>query len=791
MTLRRVITCASAALLLAVCSAGASAQQPANPYDYLLPKARNVSAAAEDDFEINGNTVILTGNEFLGNYLSDRIANATGYRPEVKVVRKYPKKSENFIYIGGSEKELKGTEAYKKEEGYILKVGKSGISVLAADYGGMFNGVQTLLQLLPAKVYNFDNRKYDNTVSVAGGTVTDWPKYNYRGFELDVSRTFRPAGEVKNVLEWMAYNKINKFHWHLTDDEGWRIQLDSYPDLAVRGGFRGPGEVIPSVWGSGANTYGGYYTKDQIRDIVKFAADRNIEIIPEIDMPGHSKVVAHCHPEVLCVPAESDTLKYRSTFSREIWCVSKEGNYEMLDKIIGEMAELFPSKVMNIGGDEVNQTNWKLCAECKALKEKMGYTNEHELHNYFVRRLDKIANKYGKTIAGWEELMLAGELDPQTLVYIWHSTKPAKTAVSGHHYCVLQVGEFAYLDMQQSPLERGHNWAGIVPIEKTYSLVPEKFATPTDNGRTAEENEADVKKYVRGLQAGLWEELGNRPVNFVEYQTFPRLCALAEVAWGTSGGTVDTPADFKDFERRLTQAHYDRMNNMHIRYRVPYPKVTASVLDESSNQYHLVAEAPYPGAVVKYAYVDPTASCNGFKGAADTVRYYMTYDGRMTVTDISRYRFATFVSDTLHSISVAAANMPLYKELKPEFTVESSLPYYGKSSMETLTDYNPETLTYFDGRGKAGDYIKIDFKEPVECSVIDMNFGRQVIDFNGIQNGYVEFSYDGTNYIKAEDINCDRAVVRPEAGKGVKSIRVVITGETDNTRIGVCDLIIY
>lgn len=787
MRLRRTILCTAIILL----SVGALAQKAINPYDFLLPKAQSVIVNEGESFCVDKNTVIYSTNEFLGNYLKEKISNVTDFDIKVEVAKKYPKKAENFIFIGSDKKDLKAANLKDKPEGYVLNVSTNRILISGVDYGGMFNGIQTLLQLMPAEVYNVENKNFAKTIEVKSGKVTDWPKYEYRGFELDVARTFRPVNDVIRLLDWMSYNKLNKFHWHLTDDEGWRIYLDCYPDLATRGGFRGPGEVIPSVWSSGANRYGGYYTKEEMKAVIKYAAERNIEVIPEIETPGHSEAFAMCHPEALCASVESDTLKYTSTFSKHIWCVSKESNYEILDKIIGEMAEIFPSKVINIGGDEVNHTNWKLCPDCQALKKEKGYKSEHDLHNYFVRRLDKIASKYGKTIAGWEELMLAGELHPETLVYVWHSTKPAQTAVTGHHYCVLQVGEYAYFDMQQSPIERGHNWAGIVPIEKTYSLVPESFATPKDNGRTAEENAADVKKYVRGLQAGLWEELGIRPDNFVEYQAFPRLCALAEVAWGTSGGTLNTPADFKDFERRLTQAHYERMSNMQIRYRVPYPKVTATVLDESSNQYHLVAEAPYPGAVVKYAYVDPTANYDGLKGAADTIKYYMTYDGRMTVNDISRYRFATFASDTLHSISVAASNMPLYKQLKPKFTVVSSLPYNGKSKAEDLTDYDPKTLVYFKGRGAAGDYIKIDFSEPVQCSVIDMKFGRQVIDFNGIQNGYVEFSYDGENFIKAEDINCDRAVVRPDSTKGVKSVRVVITGETDSNRIGLCDLLIY
>lgn len=753
-------------------------------YDNLLPKAQKVEYQLDKPaFILNGDTKIISDNEFLNQYLSDRIANVFGSKPLAIKSKKARKDDTNYIFLTVNRKALKKSGAVVKEEAYSLSVSEKGVTIIGADYGGMFNGVQTLLQLLPAKVYNFENKDFIAQTSIPQGVVKDWPKYNYRGFELDVARTWRPAEDVYKVLEWMAYNKINKFHWHLTDDEGWRIEIKAYPELTEKGAFRGPGEIQKAIYGSGNKRYGGYYTQEQVKDIVKFAAERNIEIIPEIEMPGHSRAIALCHPEITCQRSDSDTIRNKSEFSREIWCVAKENNYTILENILKEMAALFPTKTLNIGGDEVNHLNWHQCPDCKALKEREGLESDAELHNYFVRRIDKIVHKYGKRLAGWEELMEAGKIDPATLIYVWKSANATPKAIKGEHYAVLQVGEYSYLDMQQSALERGHNWAGIVPLEKTYSQDLEAIATPKDNDKTPAEYKKDVEKYIVGVQGGLWEELGNRPVNFVEYQAFPRLCAIAEVGWGTK-------EDFAGFNKRLTQAHYERMNNMHIRYRVPYPVVMATA--NADGTFTITAESPYEGAVVKYAFVAPETEYQGIRGTADTICYKNVYTKPLTVNDIANYRFATFTSATNHSISVAVSNLPLYQnQQKPEFTLETNRKFKEKFSIDDLLGYNPMKTTYFEGNAQKGDYWTVTFKEPVKCSVLDIRSSRTAVDLNGIPYGYVEYSYDGVNYIKGGEFNCNRSVTRLDNSQSVKSFRIVVSADGDTYQTAMQPFIIY
>src|SRR5574344_712249 len=822
MNYKKNIVSAAIYCCLAFCSMTSFAQSTKNPYGNLLPKpqiVKNDSAASSaTDFTLNEQTVIICKNKFLAGYLKDHRQNLNCNLQLVYKNRVPRKFAGNYIFIKEDDKTLIPENENAVKEGYRLKVEKNGITLTGTDYGGMFNGIQTLLQLLPSNVYKAKGLNYymhlaegattsDSFIqgpltkcNIPSGEIIDWPLYNYRGMMLDVSRTFRPAEEIYQYLDWLAYNKINKFHWHLTDDQGWRIALTSYPQLTAKGAGRGPVAAYKSSVGAGNERYGGYYTQAQSKGIVKYAAERNIEVIPEIDLPGHSGSVAVSYPDIVCRQPESGDVKtdaHNSEFSKEIWCVAKEENYKMLDGILKEMSKMFPSKIMNIGGDEVNHTNWKNCPDCQALIAQKNLKDEFGLHNYFVKRLNDIAGKYGKVLAGWEEIIKTGDLNPGTTVYIWHSTSPAKDAVAGHYPTVLQVGAFSYFDMKYTKLERGHNWAGLVPTDKAYSLNAAEIATPVNNGKSPEENGADFQKYVIGLQGGLWEELGNRPINFIEYQTFPRLCALSEVAWGTSKKTDGTP-NWEDFKRRLTGSHYDRMSHMGIRYRVIYPNVTAHNADndtiitaynDSISNYKLVAEQPYAGAIIKYAIVAPETAADGVRGQADTTNYKYIYTEPIITKNPDTYRFATFASDTLHSIGVAQMSMPLHKYLTPKFSVESNKGLFKESSFNDLTDYSTKTIMFLDGRGHNGDYVKINFDEPLECHAIDIITGSDIINFYGITEGYAEYSADGVNYTGKVNFDCQRAVLLPK--DKVKSVRIVLTGDSDSYKVGIQDLNIF
>ena len=769
-----------------------------NPYTQLIPQPKEVICNLDaNPFVLQKNIKIVTNVPYLSGYLANHLKNLTGkdigiiWWDNWKGIKKATKKGPIILFLIADNATMTGNE-------YKLRVHENEIELYSNGYEGAMCGIQTLLQLFPPQVYNFDNRDYSTICSIPEGIIDDKPEFSYRGFELDVSRTWRPAEDIYKVLDWMAYHKLNKFHWHLTDDQGWRVEIKSLPLLTEKGAWRGPDEVIPSSFGSGNKRYGGFYTQQQIKDIVKYAEERAIEIIPEIETPGHSAAVAASYPEILCEFPE-DTSINETGYSREIWCVAKESNYEIIEKIIKEMAQMFPSGIINMGGDEVNRFNWEKCPDCQALMKKMGMTNSEQLHFYFVSRVNQIAKKYGKKIAGWEEIMYSEDIKDNSLIYVWHSKKWGPMAVQNGFDCVMQAAEYVYLDMQQSPLERGHNWARVIPLDVMYSYDPIALAAAGPDSGKAASNLELAKRHVVGVQAGLWEELGNRPENFVEYQMFPRLCALAETGWGTSRTIADSAANYKYFYDRLTQAHFARLMNMGIRFRVPYPEVKAErvaytktdvLRDESyMRPYKITVTPPYEGAVVKYAIVSPQTATDGIRGQKDTTNYKYIYTEPIITKNIANYRFATFASDTLHSIGVAVSNVPLQPfVIQPHCIVETNMKVSEKN-LSILKEYQEKKYCRFEGRAKAGDYITFIFDEPVECSVIDILTGRSNVDFYGLTEGYAEYSENGVNYNGRTEVDCSRIVLTPNTK--VKSVRITVTGESDAQNFYLTPLKIY
>ena len=772
-----------------------------NPYTQLIPQPKAAySDLTKKPFVLDKNTIIFTNSPEISKYLTRHLKNILGKDLKIVEWKKwsdknavkelYKRKNIIIVFVGSKSTGL-------EKEKYGLYVSEKNIRI-AGGRAGVLNAVHTLLQLLPAQVYNFNNKAIVQRSVIPYGFVEDSTEFSYRGFELDVSRTWRPAEDIYKVLDWMAYHKLNKFHWHLTDDQGWRVEIKALPLLTEKGAWRGPDEVIPSSFGSGNKRYGGFYTQEQIKDIVKYAAERNIEIIPEIETPGHSAAVAASYPEILCEFPE-DTSVNETGYSREIWCVAKESNYEIIEKIIKEMAQMFPSGIINMGGDEVNRFNWEKCPDCQALMKKMGMKDSEQLHFYFVSRVNQIAKKYGKKIAGWEEIMYSEDIKDNSLIYVWHSKKWGPMAVQNGFDCVMQAAEYVYLDMQQSPIERGHNWARVIPLDVIYSYDPIALAAAGPDAGKAASNLELAKKHVKGVQAGLWEELGNRPENFVEYQMFPRLCALAETGWGTSRTIADSAANYKYFYDRLTQAHFARLMNMGIRFRVPYPEVKAEPVaytktdvlrDESyMRPYRITVTPPYEGAVVKYAIVSPQTEIGNIRGQKDTTNYKYVYTEPIITKDIANYRFATFVSDTLHSVGVAVLNVPLQPfVIQPHFTVETNMKVSEKN-LSILKEYQEKKYCRFDGRAKAGDYITFIFDEPVYCSIIDIVTGRANVDFYGLTEGYAEYSEDGVNYKGKTEVDCSRIVLTPDTK--VKSVRITVTGESDGQNFFLPPLKIY
>lgn len=378
----------------------------------LIPQPKEMKIL-KGNFVLTNKTTINFSDNSLSNeakLLKKLLQPATGF--DFALERK---KSKSNIYL----KLAKSTE-YLTHEAYKLEVGRKTMEITAADSSGFFNAFQTLLQLLPAEIYG--NKTVKNKAwKIPSIQIADKPTYFWRGAMLDVSRQFYDISQLKKYINWMAAHKFNVFHLHLTDDEGWRIEIKVYPKLTEVGAWRGPNEALKPAHGSGNKRYGGFYTQSELKELVQYAAERNIQILPEIDVPGHSKSVAVSYPEILC--DGNDTTKSVQGKSNNVWCVGKGHNFEMLDTIIGEVAAIFPMKYIHIGGDEVNFKAWEHCSFCKKRMDVNHFTKPIELQNYFISKIEKIVKKHGKLMMGWNEILENSTLDKSTAIMVWTSNE--------------------------------------------------------------------------------------------------------------------------------------------------------------------------------------------------------------------------------------------------------------------------------------------------------------------------------------------------------------------------------
>ena len=479
-----------------------------------------------------------------------------------------------------------------KKEGYFLKVTPEKIDVRARDYAGFFYAIQSILQLMPPEVFAADGAKLE-TVKVDCVVITDYPRFVWRAMLLDCSRQFFGPDYIKQYIDYLASLKMNVFHWHLTDDDGWRIEIKSWPELTKKGAWRGKGCVLPASRGSKEDeVYGGFYTQEQIKEIVAYGLARNVNILPEIDVPGHGLGVTASYPEIVC--NTTDNSKSVQGIKRNVWCAGREKNFKMLDDIIRETAALFPFQYIHIGGDEVNKQYWKSCSRCKKLMKEKGFKHVGNIQNYFIRRMETIVRNHNRSMIGWNEIMHGGELEKDTAIMAWIGTGPGYHAAKKGHPVIMSPGPYTYFDMAQYPGERGHWWAGVVNTEKTYSFDPM-------SGHNLKPNEI---KNIFGVEGCLWSEYLNEPVNQVDFQTFPRLCALAEVAW-----TPQSDRKWSEFRNRMANGYLTRLDAWKINYRVPHPTATV-------RKGLVTIHPPYQGAEVRYTTngKTPTKSSSVWKG---------------------------------------------------------------------------------------------------------------------------------------------------------------------------------
>lgn len=622
------------------------------------------------------------------------------------------------------------------EEAYSLLVNAKGIEIRGGDYGGVFNGIQSLLQMLPPTVYA---KKGNFPIEVPFVEIKDAPQYTYRGFLLDVARTFQPVDEVKRVIDYMAFCKLNKLHFHLVDSPGWRIEIKKYPHLAELGGFRGGDSPLHPIYGSFDKKYGGYYTQAELREIVAYASQRNIEIIPEIDMPGHSKSIGTVHSDIRC-NYTPDTSTTNGLDVRDVWCVAKEENYQLIEDIIKELIAIFPSEYIHIGGDEVNFKWWKECPDCQQLMKEKGLENHFQLEQYFVNRVSDILAKYQKKSMVWDEAVDGGLLPTTTMVTGWRGIKQCLGTTEKGYPTIIMPSSVFYLDKRQYPQDRGHSSRNGLSLKTICDFTFE------DAGFSEAQ-----RKNIAGIEGAFWSEIYLSNIfsdrhfsDYLEYMLFPRLFGVSEIAWSKSRRSYD------EMLALLKGSFYDRLREMKTTFclvppvvKIENEKIVASVDDGSKIYYKDIR--------------------------TDKISEYQA------PLDVSLAPYITFQSRLMTGYSPEIGLPEFYEYAKPECVITSSLPFRPNRSLERCEKYTGDATS--TRSAKEGDWVEFKFNEPLEASYIKVTTGYKHLYRRLIYNGHIEVCYDGENFVRVGNILDGRFILRPKGN--IHALRIVSDGISD------------
>jgi len=642
----------------------------------IIPKPSN-SFSSEGNFILNNDTGIKYDKEFAisANFLKTFIENGS------KITIKENSKI-SFIK----------DHTISNEEGYSLQVLPDRIEIKAKTDQGAFYAVQSLRQLFHVA---FENGSFlKKTLSIPATTIHDAPQFKHRGMHLDVARHFFSVEFIKKYIDALAMLKMNTFHWHLTDDQGWRIEIKKYPKLQDIAAFREQtliGHYNTNPQQFDGTRYGGFYTQEDIKSVVAYAKTRHITIIPEIEMPGHAQAAISAYPELGCTGEQIKVAEKWGVFE-DIFC-PKEGTFVFLENVLDEVLELFPSEYIHIGGDEAPKIHWKSCPNCQQRIKDEGLKDEHELQNYFITRIEKYLNSKGRQIIGWDEI-LEGGLAPNATVMSWRGTKGAIEAARQRHNVIMSPTSHCYFDYYQSDNENEPlAFGGFLPLEKVYGFNP-----------IPEELSKEESHYILGAQGNIWTEYIPNEKQ-LEYMAFPRMLAMSEVVWSQPENK-----NYADFVERLEHFH-KRLDALDINY--------ANHLFEIE------------GSLTSDGYILKTVTNN------KTIRY--TLDGTEPTLTSKIYTRAIPIDK---SITIKAAVFNTEKQLGSTFrqpfnyhkavgkkisvNVQPHKAYQG-SGIEGLVNGISGSDTRFGDKewlGFSGDdlEITIEFEEPTEVNSIEVRF---------------------------------------------------------------------
>ncbi|GGD73036.1 beta-N-acetylhexosaminidase [Emticicia aquatilis] len=540
----------------------------------------------------------------------------------------------------------------RNREGYFLTVSSSQISIIGHDVAGVFYGVQSLIQLSV------------QSKSIPACRIEDYPRFAYRGLHLDVGRNMFPISFLKKYIDLLASYKLNTFHWHLTDDQGWRIEIKKYPRLQTVAAYRQEtiiGHKKDSPHRFDGKPYGGFYTQLEVKELVRYATQRHVTIIPEIEMPGHASAALAAYPEFGCRQEGYQTATFWGVFD-EVFCAGNDKTFSFLQDVLDEVLPLFSSKYIHIGGDECPKVRWKACPKCQQRIKTQGLADEHELQSYFIQRIEKYLNGKGREIIGWDEI-LEGGLSPNATVMSWRGEAGGIAAAQQKHEVIMTPESHLYLDYYQSlHSDEPTAAAGYTSLTKVYSYEP----------HTKDLQEA-YYPFIKGVQANVWTEYMPSSEQ-VEYMTFPRALALAEIAW--------TPKELKDYDDFLSRLRQNRLFLQHknVNYFNRFEELNYVFLMEKSGKSIIHLASTLPNAKIHYTLnrKNPTPQDSIFKD------------------------HIAIEKSTILKAQLFVENKPYGKILEQNFTYHKAIAKNITLKNQPKANYNP-SIQFALGNGLAGN----------------------------------------------------------------------------------------
>jgi hexosaminidase len=646
----------------------------------------------------SNNEVKNTVEQFVG-----RIEAATGYKLPVADGFNIPKS--NFIFFNYLRNDDLGNE------GYRLEVEKNKISIGANSDAGFFYAVQTIFQLLPPEIFSpVPVKKIRWQVPCV--SIIDKPRFQWRGMHLDVSRHFFPKEFMKTYIDMIAMHKMNVFHWHLTDDQGWRIEIKKYPRLTEVGAWRVDREN--QEWNNRDSqrvgekaTYGGFYTQEDIRDVIKYAADHHVTVVPEIEMPAHAMAALAAYPQYSCKGVPLTVPPGGVWPDDQIYCAGNDSTFYFLQDVLSEVIDLFPGKYIHIGGDEADKTEWKKCPKCQARIKQEGLKDESELQSYFIKRIEKFLVSKHRQLIGWDEI-LEGGLAPEATVMSWRGMEGGIAAARGNHDVVMTPGSHCYFDHNQGPREfEPPAIGGYSPLSKVYQFEP------VPDSLTPEQ-----ATHILGAQANLWAEYIPTPEH-AEYMAMPRMAAMCEVLWSPKG-----PRDWNEFVPRV-ERQMERYKAIHYNFAMSAYLVGKEMkLDSTSKKIGLALSTEMITPEIHYTL-----------DGSDPTRRSARYERPLEIDKTSVVKAGAFRDGKLLA-KISEQKFIVHKAFCKSVTVKYPCEKYTGGGDFALTNGIRGTKSFGDGNWQG--YHQNDFE-----AVIDLGESMPV---GKITSGYLQNTYSWIFY---------------------------------------------